>query len=197
MCVERVFSVRARWPVPTSTCVVGSWSAGWKLGGEAPGRPVSSGRPAGEGNGRTVEFAVNPVDASLFESPARWDVGAGCRDWPLGSGRRRPVSDLGRDEHRRPRGIEGAHPGRSSCVRNAETPSGSGPFAAGKPTARRAQLPGGQRMTEKRMPVAERCHVRGSLGVPGSVRPRREGGRAFVSNSIGRRARLQAARPGR
>jgi hypothetical protein len=27
---------------------------------------------------------------------------------------------------------------------------------AGKPTVRRAQLPGGQRMTEKRMPVAER-----------------------------------------
>jgi hypothetical protein len=27
---------------------------------------------------------------------------------------------------------------------------------AGKPTARRAQLPGGNRMAEKRMPVAER-----------------------------------------
>ena len=27
---------------------------------------------------------------------------------------------------------------------------------AGKPTVRRAQLPGGYRMTEKRMPVAER-----------------------------------------
>jgi hypothetical protein len=27
---------------------------------------------------------------------------------------------------------------------------------AGKPTARRAQLPGGNRMTEKRKPVAER-----------------------------------------
>ena len=27
---------------------------------------------------------------------------------------------------------------------------------AGKPTVRRAQLPGGNRMTEKRMPVAER-----------------------------------------
>jgi hypothetical protein len=26
----------------------------------------------------------------------------------------------------------------------------------GKPTVRRAQLPGGNRMTEKRMPVAER-----------------------------------------
>ena len=80
---------------------------------------------------------------------------AGCRDWPLRSGRRRPVSRLGRGEHRCPRGTEGAHPGRSSCVRNAVTPSGSEPLA-GKPTVRRAQLPGGNRMTEKRMPVAER-----------------------------------------
>jgi hypothetical protein len=58
-------------------------------------------------------------------------------------------------EHRRPRGIEGAHPGRSSCVRNAETLPGSEP-RFGKPTVRRAQLLGRRRMTEKRMPVAER-----------------------------------------
>jgi hypothetical protein len=32
-----------------------------------------------------------------------------------------------RDEHRRPRGTEGAHPGRSSYVRNVEIPPGSGP----------------------------------------------------------------------
>jgi hypothetical protein len=54
-----------------------------------------------------------------------------------------------------PGGIGGAHPGRSSCVRNAVTLSGSEP-RFGKPTVRRAQLPGGNRMTEKRMPVAER-----------------------------------------
>ena len=58
-------------------------------------------------------------------------------------------------EHRRPRGREGTHPGRSSRVRNAVTPSRSGP-RSGKPTARRAQLLGGNRMTEKRTPVAER-----------------------------------------
>ena len=83
---------------------------------------------------------------------------AGCRDWPLRSGRRPAGSRLGRGEHRCPRGIEGAHPGRSSCVRNAVTPSGSGHAIGvfGKPTVRRAQLPGGNRMTEKRMPVAER-----------------------------------------
>ena len=57
-------------------------------------------------------------------------------------------------EHRRPRGREGTHPGCSSRVRNTGTLSGSG-LGSGKPTVRRAQLPGGNRMTEKRMPVAE------------------------------------------
>ena len=32
---------------------------------------------------------------------------------------------VGLEEHRRPRDIEGAHPGRSLSVRNVETPSGS------------------------------------------------------------------------
>jgi hypothetical protein len=58
-------------------------------------------------------------------------------------------------KHRRPRGREGTHPGRSSCVRNTVTPSRSG-LRAGKPTVRRAQFLGGYRMTKKRMPVAER-----------------------------------------
>ena len=67
---------------------------------------------------------------------------AGFRDWPLGSGRRRLGRRPGRDEHHRPRGIGGTHPGRSSCVRNAVTPSRSGQqVLAGKPTVRRAQLP--------------------------------------------------------
>ena len=49
------------------------------------------------------------------------------------------------------------HPGRSSCVRNAVTPSRSGQqVLSGKPTVRRAQLLGGNRMAEKRMPAAER-----------------------------------------
>jgi hypothetical protein len=78
---------------------------------------------------------------------------AGSKDSPCKSGRRRLSKPLSRDEHRRPRGIEGTHPGRSSCVRNAVTPSGSGD--AGKPTVRNAQPPGGNRMTEKRMPAAE------------------------------------------
>ena len=91
----------------------------------------------------------------------------GCRDWPLRSGRRPAGSRLGWGEHRRPRGIEGAHPGRSSCVRNAVTPSGSG-LRFGKPTVRRAQLPGGNRMTEKRMPVAERQQETSAVDQPSS-----------------------------
>ena len=65
-------------------------------------------------------------------------------------------------EHRRPWGREGTHPGRSSRVRNAVTRRGPA-VLAGKPTVRRAQLLGGNRMTEKRMPVAER--QRETMGV--------------------------------
>ena len=47
-------------------------------------------------------------------------------------------------------------PRRSQLVRAERgNPVGVRP-SAGKPTVRRAQLPGGYRMTEKRMPVAER-----------------------------------------
>src|SRR6516225_7975549 len=65
--------------------------------------------------------------------------------------RRVPVGEATRPgEHHRPRGIGGTHPGRSSCVRNAVTPSRSGrKVSPGKPTARRAQSLGGNRMTEK------------------------------------------------
>jgi len=40
--------------------------------------------------------------------------------------RQAPVSDPSQGEHHRPRSKEGTHPDRSSCVRNTETPSGSG-----------------------------------------------------------------------
>ena len=83
-------------------------------------------------------------------------VVAGCRDVPLRSGRRGLVIVASPGEHRRPRDIEGCHPGRCSCVRNVETPSGSGScWRAGKPTVRNAQFLGGNRMTKKRMPAAE------------------------------------------
>ena len=83
-------------------------------------------------------------------------VVAGCRDVPLRSGRRGLVIVASPGERRRPRDIEGCHPGRCSCVRNVETPSGSGScWRAGKPTVRNAQFLGGNRMTKKRMPAAE------------------------------------------
>ena len=66
-------------------------------------------------------------------------------------------------EHHRPRVIGGTHPGRSSCVRNAVTPSGSGRLVLpGKPTVRKAQSLGGNRMIEKRMPAAERQQETGT-----------------------------------
>jgi hypothetical protein len=93
--------------------------------------------------------------------PRGWDVVAGCRDWPLRGGGCRPGTVRGRGEHHRPRGIGDALPGRSSCVRNVVTPSGSGLWP-GKPTVREAQLPGRDGMTEKRMPVAERQRETGA-----------------------------------
>ena len=56
---------------------------------------------------------------------------AGCRDVSLKSGRRGLVSVASPGEHRRPRGIEGALPGRVLCVRNVETPFGSAPGLPG------------------------------------------------------------------
>jgi hypothetical protein len=52
-------------------------------------------------------------------------------------------------EHRRPRGREGTQPGRVSQARNVVTPSGSGHLVPGKPTVRKAQFPGGYRMTRE------------------------------------------------
>ena len=58
--------------------------------------------------------------------------------------------------HHRPIGIEGAHSGRCSSVRNVETPTGIRPGRAGGPTVRKADSPGGNRMAKKRMLAAER-----------------------------------------
>ena len=59
-------------------------------------------------------------------------------------------------EHRGCRGTGGAHPGRVLDVRNVATPLGSTrPRVCGQPTVRKAQVPSGQRMTQKRTPAAE------------------------------------------
>jgi hypothetical protein len=61
-------------------------------------------------------------------------------------------------EHRRCRGIGGAHPGRISCVWNVATPLRSGACSrvSGNPTVREGEFRSGHRMPQKRMPVAER-----------------------------------------
>jgi hypothetical protein len=92
---------------------------------------------------------------SRYGQLRRWDAVAERKDWLLRSGRRRLGSALSREEHRRPRDTGGTHPGRSSCVRNAVTPVEVRSLA-GKPTVRKAQPLGGNLMTEKRMPAAER-----------------------------------------
>jgi hypothetical protein len=63
------------------------------------------------------------------------------------------------------------NPSRFLRVRNMETPSGSGICGlvlvdAGKPTVRGAELPGGNRMPKKRMPVAERQQETGTTWPP-------------------------------
>jgi hypothetical protein len=79
-------------------------------------------------------------------------VGCRCGVQGLAAGKRQALAGHGiwPGEHRRPRGREGAQPGRVSKVRNVETPSGSGRQAvAGQPTVRKAQFPGGNRMTRQ------------------------------------------------
>ena len=129
---------------------------GAKPGGKPKRRAVPSGG-RGRGEDRTGEL----LEPSLMprEAVPRW---MGCWSGVQGLAavkRQAAVKETTwAGEHRPPRGREGTHPGRSSCVRNAVTPSGSGLAlgVSGKPTVRRAQLLGGNRMAEKRMPVVER-----------------------------------------
>src|SRR6478736_1631057 len=78
----------------------------------------------------------------------------GCVSGAVGTGRweaagagRRIV--VGRERHHRPRGKGGALPGRILFMRNMTTPLGSGGSTAGRPTARKAQLPSGRRRTQE------------------------------------------------
>ncbi len=153
--VEALFQVRAQMacPHPDVRCLAPVGRV--RSSGESrSGRSFhSSGGGRGEdrtGELREPSLMPRDVDPRRMEC---WKRGAGT--WPLRCGRRRPGTVPGRGEHRRPRGTEGTLPGRYSCVRNAVTPSRSGHWA-GKSTVRRTQLLGGNRMTEKRTPVAER-----------------------------------------
>ena len=75
--------------------------------GKARGLRVPSGshRRGADRTGESREPSLMPREAW----PRRWDVAAGCRDWPLGSGRRCPGTASGQGEHRRPRGRGGTH----------------------------------------------------------------------------------------
>ena len=99
---------------------------------------------------------------SRYGQLRRWDAVAERKDWPQKSGRRRLRNALSREEHRRPRDTGGTHPGRSSCMRNAVTPVEVRCCLAGKPTVGKAHSLGGNLMTEKQMPAAERQRETGT-----------------------------------
>ena len=71
------------------------------------------------------------------------------RDWPQRSGGCRPKDSRRPGAHHRPRGQEGALPGRVLLRCNTTTPLGSGGSTAGRPTVRKVELPSGRRMTQE------------------------------------------------
>jgi len=94
--------------------------------------------------------ASEPLMMPRHRKPRRWDAAAGprTRRWEAAGADRKTLSRSG--GHRRPRGIGGTQPGRISLVRNVTTPLGSVRITAhGKPTARKARLPSGRRMTQE------------------------------------------------
>jgi hypothetical protein len=140
------------WPRPD----VRRWRSrrGSKHQAKAQGRPFHPGATGERQTGRVKH--LNLWLMSRYGQLRWWDVIAGRKDWPLRSGRRRLGNAPSRDEHRRPRDTGGTHPGRSSCMRNAVTPVEVRRCSAGQLTVRKAQSLGGNLMTEKRMPAAER-----------------------------------------
>lgn len=130
--------VLVAWPRPD----VRRWRSrrGSKHQAKAQGRPFHPGATGERQIGRVKN--LNLWLMSRYGQLRRWDAVAGHKDWPLGSGRRWLGSPLSWEEHRRPRDTGGTHPGRSSCVRNAVTPLGSGrscPVSRprGRPNSRR------------------------------------------------------------
>src|SRR5207249_1204150 len=76
----------------------------------------------------------------------------------LAAGKRRVPAEDSQSAGRTPpsRGKGSTQPDRVSLVWNTETPTGSRAGGVGKPDVRKAQLPGGNRMSKKRTPVTER-----------------------------------------
>ena len=156
---------RRRSPRPVLDGLAPPWRAslangGVRSSGKSRRVPVPSGGHR-QGEDRTGESREPPL-MSRYGEPRRWVAVAGCRAG------RWEAAGAGRGV--RPAGKSTAVPG----VQEAPTPVVSracgtwkprrGPalVVAGKPTVRKAQLPGGNRMTEKRMPVAERQQETGA-----------------------------------
>src|SRR6188508_2625570 len=106
-----------------------------------------------------------------YQQLRRWEVSAGYRAgrWEAAGADRRAAL-VGRTPP--PRGKGGTQPGRISCVRNMGTPTESGPpwWRVGRPTVRRAEFSGGNRMSKKRMPAGE-SRQETSTTLNGSSRP--------------------------
>jgi hypothetical protein len=125
----------------------------------APGLPGSRTRVPSTGYRRGADWTGELRKPPLMprDRKPRW---VGCCSGVQGlvaEKRQAPAEEAAQlGEHRRPRGRGGTHPSRSSCVRNVVTPVGVRAIVPGKPTVRKAQPPGGNRMTKKRMPAAER-----------------------------------------
>jgi hypothetical protein len=158
--IEGVVPGSCSWPGLGLTCVAGVHRRGSKHQAKAQGLTFHP-RATGERQIGRVKN-LNLWLMSRYGQLRWWDAGAERKDGPLRCGRRRLRSPLSREEHRRPRGTGGTHPGRSSCMRNAVTPVEVRCCLAGKPTARKAQSPGGNLMTEKRTPAAERQQETGT-----------------------------------
>ena len=160
------------WPRPRRASLA---TAGCEARGEAEGSLFHPG-VTGKGQTGRVNVSEPPFDVSLCVSLADGLLQAGCRGWPLESGRRRPGIFCRPGEHRRPRDTGGTHPGRISCVWNVGTPMGSGRGnGTGQPTARKAQSPSGGRMTREanaggRKATGNRdAHGRPSAGRPAQL----------------------------
>jgi hypothetical protein len=111
-------------PVPALTCAAGN--GGVRSSEKTPKGPPF--RPGATGKGKTGRVnASEPLmmPRHVWVPPGgrlQRDAGTG-RSEAAGAGR---TANLRPGGHHRPRGIEGAHPGRCSTVRNVETPTGSG-----------------------------------------------------------------------
>jgi hypothetical protein len=148
-----------------------AWLGLARLGAKPRGKPkgsCSAWGPQVRGRLGWVNGCESSSDVSSPPHP-----GAGCcagvnRSWPLGSGRRRPGTAPWSRRYRCSRGTEDTR--AWPYLRRAERGNPVGVRCSrrrgrGKPTVRGAEVPGGNRMPKKRMPVAERQQESGAAGL--------------------------------